>query len=174
MDWYTSGRKAGKGEEWVFERYESSNWVTVDGKTIMKERVVLEDEKGETSVAKRMEPYHVYATVLIFGDEMKRLLEGMAKLALETVQNQSSNPAEMIWSFSYIKTPAASSNTPIANGANGANSGRSTGGKSHGGKAGVIKAAAKEVEMLRNWIRSRLEEGGVKEMVGGGLWDRVF
>jgi urease accessory protein len=168
LDWYTSGRRAGKGEEWVFNRYESSNWVKVDGRTLMKERVVLEDEKGGSSVGERMEPYHVFATVMIYGDDMKKLLEEMSKLALDTVQRQSSNPAEMIWSFSYIKIPTP----PLS--ADAINGGRTKGPKQDAGKAGVIKAAAKDVEMLRNWLRERLEEGGVKGMIGSGLWDRVF
>jgi hypothetical protein len=95
-------------------------------------------------------------------------LEAMSKLALDTVQRQSSNPAEMIWSFSYIKIPTP----PLS--ADAINGGRTKGPKQDAGKAGVIKAAAKDVEMLRNWLRERLEEGGVKGMVGSGLWDRVF
>jgi urease accessory protein len=156
LDWYTSGRKLGKGEEWDFSRYESLNQVVVDGKTLMREKLVLDNDEdvttGVPSLAKRMSPYHVYATLLIYGESMVPLLQMFAQHALETVQHQVSTPADMVWSFSYIRS----------------------GGKGETGRAGVVKAAAKDVEGLRIWLREMLELGGVEEMIGQAMWSRVF
>ncbi len=144
LDWYTSGRKHGQGEEWDFARYESLNQVVVAGRTVMREKLVLDGP----SIRRRMTPYHTYSTLIIYGDALMSLLKYLAAFALGTVQHQVSSAAPLLWSFSWIK--------------------------SAGDSAGIVRAASKDVEELKRWYKVVLEKGGVRDIVGQALWDRIL
>ena len=42
LDWITSGRKT-RGEDWAFSRYYSANEITVNGKEVAKDILLLDD-----------------------------------------------------------------------------------------------------------------------------------
>lgn len=128
--------------------YTSTNEVWVGEKRVMKERLVLEDSDSGLTVKDRLAPYHVYATILILGPKMLTLLAHLDKVSDKTRQFQASKPAELIWSFSPI---------PILN-----------------SRGGVLRVAGVEVEDVRIWLRDILDKGGIRELVGDGLWPRLI
>jgi len=93
-----------------------------------------------------MGPYNVYANILILGPHLARLLKHLDELANRTRQFQVQRPPEVIWAFSPVED----------------------------GRGGVLRVAGVEVEDVRKWIRGTMEDCGVKELVGEGLWPRII
>lgn len=160
LDWVNSGRGSGfgdgQGEVWSVDRYDSVNEILVGKSLIMRERMNLvnhssSDLAADASlrpVAKRLAPYAVYATVLLYGPHLASLLEYLRKLCDTTTQFQLKEVPGLVWSYS--DTSGAD------------------------GLGGVLRIAGREVEETRVWLRRVFERGGVKELVGEGLWPRMI
>jgi urease accessory protein len=164
LDWVNSGRgqqggSNGKGKEgedmeaevWSMDSYGSTNEIWIGERRIMRERTLLDNIEtvgsgSSTPVAARLSPYHVYATIFILGPQFLPLLKHLHHLADRERQFQTSRPAELIWSYSPVED----------------------------GRGGVLRAAGKEVEDIRIWLRELLDKGGVRTLVGDGLWSRVI
>lgn len=158
LDWVNSGRgqrptrdpndveKGGEAEQevWAMESYDSLNEIHLSGRLIMRDRLFLDN--ASSPVAPRMGPYNVYANVLILGPHLARLLKHLDELANRTRQFQVQRPPEVIWAFSPVED----------------------------GRGGVLRVAGVEVEDVRKWIRGTMEDCGVKELVGEGLWPRII
>lgn len=147
----------GKAEEevWVMGYYASTNELVVGDTVLARERMVLDNAGYDTSlsaskpmrlspVAKRLAPYHVYATVLIYGPKFARLRAHFDALVDATSQFQVPRPPGLLWSYSPL------------------------------GEVGVVRVAGLETEDVRDWLRGALEEGGVADLVGPGLWPRCI
>jgi urease accessory protein len=161
LDWVNSGRGQQQGyqgasdtaEIWSMARYASTNEVMIGDKTIMRERMILDNSllpptksSNLSSIAKHLAPYNVYATVLIIGPKFESLLEYLRVMVDGVQQFQLQKPQKMTWAFSPVE----------------------------GGKGGVVRVAGVEVEDVKIWLRAVLGNGGVKGLVGEGLWPRVI
>lgn len=163
LDWVNSGRGQQQGfvgatdevEVWSMARYASTNEVLVGDKVVMRERMVLDNDTIQAStprhdnkqshMSRHLAPYNVYATLLVIGPRFKQLLEHLHYAAEQVQQFQRIRPETLTWAFSPVEE----------------------------GKGGVLRIAAVEVEDVRGWLREHLDKGGVREMVGDGLWPRV-
>lgn len=169
LDWVNSGRGQKQGyanasderEVWSMARYASTNEVLVGDKVVMRERMILENdnlESGSTptpaekgkgkllNTARHLAPYNVYATILILGPLFAPLLEHLRKTTEAVQQFQLHRPQTLTWSYSPVEE----------------------------GRGGVLRIAAVEVEDVRVWMREHLDKGGVRQLVGDGLWPRVL
>ena len=161
FDWVNSGRGQQQGydgasdtaEIWSMARYASTNEVMIGDKTIMRERMILDNSLLPTnksshlsSIARHLAPYNVYATVLIIGPKFQPLLEYLRGMVDGVQQFQLQRPQKLTWAFSPVE----------------------------GGKGGVVRIAGVEVEDVKIWLKTVLGNGGVKEIVGDGLWPRVI
>lgn len=150
LDWYTSGR-VGRGEEWQFERYRSENRVYFEGKNVLKDILLLEDDRededkrggGKTSYYERVAPYSCYATLVLFGPRFKPLQDHLQKSFESISQYQQQRPYSLLWSYSQLE---------------------------NGG--GIARCAGDSTEAVKDWILESLVEGGVDTMLGD-LWSNV-
>ena len=140
-------------EVWAMGSYTSTNEVLLDQKTIMRERMVLDTSQSPSSttddlssVATRLAPYHVYATLLIYGSQFTQLLTHLGEMCEATQQFQIHSPLRLIWSYSEVEQ----------------------------GRGGVVRVAGVEVEEVRERLRDVMAQGGIKDLVGQGLWPRVI
>jgi urease accessory protein len=163
LDWVNSGRGQQQGysgasntaEVWSMARYASTNEVLIGDKTVMRERMILDNSllpnprsrpNDLSSIAKHLAPYNVYATVLIIGPKLQPLLEYLRIMVDKVQQFQLQRPPKLTWAFSPVEA----------------------------GKGGVVRIAAVEVEDVKMWLRQTLSNGGVRDLVGEGLWPRVI
>ena len=164
LDWINSGRghrptptpvrdppgEEGEEEEeeevWAMESYNSLNEIHLARSLIVRDRLLLENTPPSSPVAPRMKPFNVYANILILGPHLTPLLDYLELLCSQTRQFQAQRPAELVWAFSPVEE----------------------------GRGGVVRVAGVEVEDVRGWIRGVMEKGGVKELVGEGLWPRII
>jgi urease accessory protein len=141
----------GKAEEeyWAMGYYASTNELVVGDRILARERMVLDngEHKGDSlsPTARRLAPYHVYATVLVYGPQFARLRAHLDALSEGTSQFQVPRPPGLLWSYSPLSEVC-----------------------------GIIRLAGLEVEDVRDWMRIAFEEGGVAELVGPGLWPRCI
>ena len=144
---------ARKGEEWKFDRYKSSNTITVDGRIVLNDVLLLEDERedddrrgnGPTSYHARVAPYSVYSTVIIYGPNFIPLRASIAAEYAQVVQNQQSMPYNFLWSYSEFD----------------------------GGKGGIMKCAGETTEITKDWTMEILQRGGVESLLGSDRWKGV-
>jgi len=90
-----------------------------------------------SGIARKLAPYHVYATVLMYGPHVAKLLDHLREVSDKSSQFQLHRPPSLAWSFSDLC--------------------------GEGGKGGVMRIAAKSVEEARDWLRAVLLAGGIKE-----------
>lgn len=131
-------------EFWAMGYYASINEVVVDGRVVARERMVLQDQPGN-GIKDRLLPYHVYATVLVYGPRMAKLRSLLDQIADNESQFQIPRPPGLIWSWSVLDE-----------------------------NGGIIRLAAVHVEDIRVWLRSVLTQGGMADIVGEGLWPRCL
>jgi len=162
LDWVNSGRgpaflsQGDKGEIWAMDNYTSTNEIMLGSKRVMREKMVLDNtvsqpkslEGGLSPVAGKLAPYHVYATVLIYGPHFTGLLHHLRGVCDKTTQFQIQKTPELTWSYS------------------------DTAGEE--GLGGVLRLAGVSVEDVRNWLRTAFLLGGLKDRVGDGLWSRLI
>lgn len=136
-------------EVWAMGYYSSTNEVLIHDKVVARERMVLDngdlDSKDWSPTALRLAPYHVYATVMIYGPPFQALREHFARMVDGTSQFQLPLPPKLLWSYSATSEDG-----------------------------GVVRVAAVEVEDVRDWLRAALETGGLADHVGSGLWPRCI
>lgn len=165
LDWVNSGRgQRGQGlpsasneeaEVWAMDHYGSSNEVFLGEELIMRERMVLDNPDTSytpnrsasrpSKTARQLAPYHVYATVLILGPQTATLQAYLHQRSLATSQMQINRPQDLLWAYSQTHE-----------------------------QGGVLRVAGKEVEGVKSWLRSVLDEGGIRALVGDGLWPRLI
>lgn len=136
-------------ETWAMDLYASTNDVYIGSRLLMRDRLIL-SPTPTSSVRKKLAPYHNYTTLLICGPLLLSLMTHLEALTNERDQAvfQQSAPMPLVWSYS----PIPASNT----------------------KAGILRVAGVSIESVRDWIRHRLVDGGLRNLVGEALWPRVF
>ncbi|CAE7107310.1 unnamed protein product [Rhizoctonia solani] len=148
LDWFTSGRMA-RGEEWVFERYYSKNEIWIDQKRMARDVMLLtqEQESGalpKRSLKDRLSPYACYATLFLIGPLVQPIVQSLQTGYGDISQRQRSEPEDLIWSLS-----------PLVE-----------------GDGICIRVAGKETELVRQWLKIRLE--GLKSVVGVEAYSKAF
>ncbi|KAG9128452.1 hypothetical protein FRC07_011209 [Ceratobasidium sp. 392] len=137
LDWFTSGRMA-RGEEWAFERYYSRNEVFVGDKRVARDVMLLEQTPANQTGAHglptrklgdRLAPYACYATLILIGPLIQPLITSFQSAYNLISQRQRSEPENLIWSYS-----------PLTDGG-----------------ACVVRVAGKETELVKDWLKARLE-----------------
>lgn len=151
LDWITSGRKT-RGEDWVFSRYYSANEITVDGKEVAKDILLLDDETLDfqfplprRSMATRLAPYSCYATVILYGPQVRENIRTLNAQYDTLSVFKTKAPTDLIWSFS-----------PIDNKKEGA----------------VVRVAGKDTEAVRLWLRQALK--GLEPSIGIDVFRAAF
>ena len=174
LDWVCNGRPA-NGENWSFYRYGSRNEIYIsqsDGKRrlLLRDNVILDDDRIENSVAARMDGQAVFGTLILFGPLMRSLGQFFMEefkvlpriggrkwdsgsdcgdgeddvepaVARRMVRQRQEVEDRVLWSAASVRGCV------------------------------VVKFTAPEVEAGKSWLRSMLsEEGSVRTMFG----DRAF
>jgi urease accessory protein len=151
LDWITSGRKT-RGEDWAFSRYYSANEITVDGKEVAKDILLLDDETLDfqiplprRSMATRLAPYSCYATVILYGPQVRENISTLnAQYDMLSVFKTKA-PTDLIWSFSPIDTKK---------------------------EGAVVRVAGKDTEAVRLWLRQALK--GLEPSIGIDVFRAAF
>ncbi|CAO1638993.1 unnamed protein product [Sympodiomycopsis kandeliae] len=106
LDWITPGREYSldKKEKWHFHSYYSRNEICINGKVIIRDVLLLEDD-----VNKRTHPYSIYANLFIVGCKVQNLIERFKEEFRMIQQRLSRHVPGFIWSFSEL-----SANQPVA------------------------------------------------------------
>lgn len=150
LDWVTSGRKS-LGESWAFSRYYSLNEVVVEGKTIAKDIMLLDDKEMDTlplpgrGLADRLAPYSCYATLILYGPLVQRVIHDLVEQYQRISVMKSTAPPELLWSLSSIMD---------------------------GAPAAVVRVAGKETELVKKWLGDALIR--LEEVVGVDVYRRAF
>lgn len=67
LDWVTQGRAA-RGEHWDFHLWKGKNEVrSVDGKLLLRDSLILEDEQEEGLIKERTAPHGIMGTLILYG-----------------------------------------------------------------------------------------------------------
>ncbi|KAJ3045714.1 hypothetical protein HDV00_007840 [Rhizophlyctis rosea] len=167
LDWFTSGRRS-RGEEWAFDRYASKNEVFIgsgkDSTLLLRDAWLLEDEgtraggDGEEARERfgrtyesRVRPYHCYANLLLIGPRTKAIADD-ALATFEQIVIPPPRPGikpsirPLLWSVSPIPSPPGCDSSPGV----------------------VLRAAAMETDLMRNFIDERL--AGLEAEIGENLF----
>eukprot|EP00850_Spirogloea_muscicola_P002336 SM000009S23465 [mRNA] locus=s9:143298:145334:- [translate_table: standard] len=75
VDWLTAGRRD-RGEVWSFQKYSSTNRLSIGGQPHFIDKLLLEQGAG-LSVAQRMGNCHVFATVILYGPRVSEVMRKM-------------------------------------------------------------------------------------------------
>lgn len=164
LDWYTSGRMEMKmeggsesgdtteeTEEWAFDKYRSENLITLGGKVLVKDVLLLSKESctsssNSSSYHPRVSPYSCYLTLHIFGPSLAPVRAHLLRLFAGIVQYPQSRPFDLLWSFSTLEE----------------------------GKGGILRCAGDTTEKVKDWLVAVLKEGGMEAVVGVDLWKAAF
>lgn len=156
LDWFTSGRLS-HGESWAFRRYATRNDVYVDGRLVIRDSTLLEDENSKsvtddtsdaspeedtaTSYAARLGPYTCFATLIVLGAGLASAVTGILARFDEITLRQVTKPREMMWTAS-----------PVC-----------------GGVGVLVRVAGMETEAVRRFLKEECLRNGV-----GGLMGDMF
>jgi urease accessory protein len=170
LDWVCNGRPA-NGENWSFYRYGSRNEIYIsqaEGKRrlLLRDNVILDDDKIDNSVATRMDGQAVFGTLILFGPLMRSLGQFFMEefkvlpriggrkwdsgsddgdgeddvepaVVRRSVRQRQEVEDRVLWSAASVRGCV------------------------------VVKFTAPEVEAGKSWLRSMLlEEGSVRSMFG--------
>ncbi|KAF8575511.1 UreD-domain-containing protein [Ramaria rubella] len=130
LDWITAGRMS-RGEEWAFAKYHSVNEVWQTGHRCARDAMLLELTRDLSplpprTLKDRLAPYGCYATVLMFGPAVARIVTGLAAQYDTISQMQRGDPPDFVWSLSFLD----------------------------GGC--VVRAAGRETEVVKMWLKDAL------------------
>ncbi|KAG8905561.1 hypothetical protein FRB99_008666 [Tulasnella sp. 403] len=132
LDWYNCGRLS-RGEEWDLKRYRSVNEVWIGAKRVARDVMLLEDSSKDAilplaprNLKDRMAPYTCYATLLLFGPLVQKLISAIQDDLQTISQFQQSAPSPLIWSFSPIE------------------------------QGGIVRVAGLETETVKTWLKKTL------------------
>ena len=129
LDWITSGRMS-RGEEWAFSSYYSLNEVWLQGVRVARDALLLETsplDALERGIEVRMRSYACYATVILCGPRVQRIISDvLARYDAISVFQQSS-PMSLVWSASRVNSGCV-----------------------------IIRVAGQETETVKLWLKDTL------------------
>jgi urease accessory protein len=152
LDWITSGRRS-LGENWVFKRYYTLNEVFLNGRRIVRDIMLLENDAMSIptsrpgKLADRLAPYSCYATLILYGPLLEEVNLDLQKRQETTVIMKVNVPTDLIWSLSSIED---------------CNAGLGT----------VVRIAGKGPEVVKHWIGDVLIN--IQETIGIDVFRRIF
>ena len=150
VDWFTSGRIS-RGEVWAFSEYRSINEIWSGGKRLARDALLLESDSSPPDSRSPIPPrtlkdklgiYDCYATVMLYGPLIQATIQSLKSSFDNITVMQQSRPPRLIWSFSLLEGVA------------------------------VVRVAAEETAMVRNWLKESLI--GVAEVVGKDAYGHAF
>ncbi|KAF5313282.1 hypothetical protein D9619_002995 [Psilocybe cf. subviscida] len=149
LDWLTSGRIA-LDEEWVFSRYYSLNEVVYDGKTIIKDSMLLDNDNLDCTfpgraLRDRLQPYSCYAMLFLHGPMLQSVIKELIHKYDEITVFKTRSPSPLIWSLSPLDSAD---------------------------KGLVVRVAGMETEQVKTWVKEILS--GLEGTVGLDAYHRVF
>ena len=116
-----------RGEEWQFSRYYSVNEVWLDGRRIVRDVLLLEDDNGcARTLEARLGVYSCYATLILCGPELHNVIQTFASAYREISVFQRTAPPDLLWSMSQVEYGC------------------------------IIRIAGTKTEQVRSWIRENL------------------
>ncbi len=143
VDWFTSGRSAA-GERWAFSRYESRTDVSLAGRLVLRDAILLDPADGPIAAPHRAGQFDCFATAVLIGDRLndagRKILEAIGSKPIR--QPASAPHAGVIFSAS-----------PLA-----------------AGCGVVIRVAGQGVEPVGRWLREQLAI--VPELFDEDPWGR--
>jgi urease accessory protein len=150
LDWITCGRKS-LGEEWAFTRYYSVNELWVNGKRLLRDVLLLEDDQttGTESphppraLRARLAPYSCYANLILYGPRVRDIVNQLSRSYGSISVFKFHEPPELIWSLS-----------PVSN------------------EGCIIRVAGKDSEPVKRWLKHALL--GLENIVGVDVYRRAF
>lgn len=160
LDWITPGREylSRKDEKWAFESYRSRNEVRVQGKVVIRDVLLLEQEGQQRGVAAdgqmpkrplsaRTHPYSIYANLFLLGPTSQSLINALQE-EFTCIQQRVARIVEpLIWSLSILN------NDPTS-------------------KIAVVRVAGMETDQVRSWFRQRLST--LRSQVGDDLYNQTM
>lgn len=187
LDWLTPGREhlssssTGGHESWRFESYYSSNHIRVQGRTIVRDRLLLSQPASEcsrplvnpitgslspTELARRNAPYSCYANVFLVGPEVQELIhtldhefQQIQQKVVSLGNGRGSGPQgqvePLLWSMSILEEDLQQQ----------AKASRTL-------RTAVLRIAAMETEQVRAWLHQRLRP--LEAVVGSDLYKQTL
>jgi urease accessory protein len=76
VDWLTSGRHA-SGERWAFDRYDSRIDISLSGKHLMRETLLLDPADGPIGSRSRMGRFDSFATLILIGPAVRPMAQAI-------------------------------------------------------------------------------------------------
>jgi urease accessory protein len=143
VDWFTSGRSAA-GERWAFSHYESRSDVSLDGRLVLRDALLLDPADGPIAAPYRAGQFDCFASAVLIGD---RLQDAGRKML------HSIGSAPVRKTASGLRTEVLFSASPLP-----------------AGCGIVIRAAGQGVEPVGRWLRQQLSI--VCELFDQDPWSR--
>ncbi|SAM00795.1 hypothetical protein [Absidia glauca] len=159
LDWFTSGRHT-RGENWAFNYYASRIDIRVKRRLVIKDHMVLEDDKtdkNETSYAAKLRPYTCFATLIIIASQ--RPQDGPPSSLYDSIQGILAKAEEMrmyphamkeqrdlLWSVSPFLEQ----------------------------RGVLVRIAGMTTEMVRDFVKLECLGEGLKAIVGNGMFGKIL
>lgn len=131
-----------RGEEWDFARYSSVNEVWLGGRRLARDALLLAEDDTHP-LRTRLRPYSCYATLLLVGPLLQPAIARMTAAYGQISQMRRQTAPDFIWSLSTI-----------------------------GQDAVLVRAAAKETQEVRDWLRETLHD--LRDVLGGDAFAMAF
>ncbi|KAI8341729.1 UreD urease accessory protein-domain-containing protein [Chlamydoabsidia padenii] len=160
LDWFTSGRHT-RGENWAFNYYASRIDIRVKRRLVIKDHMVLEDDKKnkyETSYAAKLRPYTCFATLIIIAGKPSSSSSTPSTL-YQSIQDILGKAEEMrmlphamkeqrdlLWSVSPFLEQ----------------------------RGVLVRIAGMTTEMVRDFVKLECLGEGLKGIVGSGMFGKVL
>lgn len=159
LDWFTSGRHS-RGENWAFNYYASRIDIRVKRRLVIKDHMVLEDDKTdkhETSYAAKLRPYTCFATLIIIAsakdgtapasslyDSIQGLLAKAEEMRM--YPHAMKEQRDLLWSLSPFLEQ----------------------------RGVLVRIAGMTTEMVRDFVKVECLGEGLKAIVGNGMFGKIL
>jgi urease accessory protein len=152
LDWFTGGRLA-RGEKWHFKKYASKIDIRLDGRLLVRDNLVLEDENTEwmpiSSYSSRLHPHTCYATLIMIAPgegELSRVIQ-LCTAAFDRLSiGQVKKPKELIWSLSRLR---------------------------HVEHGIMLRVAGETTEIVKNFLKKEALMS-IENVIGNGMYEKLF
>ncbi|KAG2186591.1 hypothetical protein INT44_002815 [Umbelopsis vinacea] len=152
LDWFTSGRIA-RGEKWHFKKYASKIDIRLDGRLLIRDNLVLEDENKEwmpiSSFASRLHPHTCFATLIMIApgqNELSHVVQHCVEAFDRLSIGQVKAPKDLIWSLSRLRH--------VENGV-------------------MVRVAGTTTEMVKNFLKNEAL-ANLDTVIGHGMYEKLF
>ncbi|CAO3671326.1 unnamed protein product [Umbelopsis vinacea] len=152
LDWFTGGRLA-RGEKWQFKKYASKIDIRLDGRLLVRDNLVLEDENKEwvptSSYSSRLHPHTCFATLIMIApgqSDLSKVVQLCTAFFDRLSIGQVKRPKELIWSLSRLRH--------VENGI-------------------LLRVAGETTEIVKNFLKKEALLN-IETVIGTGMYDKLF